>query len=692
MNTCVTLSTHDTIGVITIDSPPVNVLGHAVRVGLVECFEKANADQSILAIVLICAGRTFIAGADISEFDKPLESPGLLDTLNAIEGCSKPVIAAIHGSALGGGLEVALSCHYRCAVPTAKLGLPEVHLGLIPGAGGTQRLPRIVGVEQALRMITRGVPIIATEAHKRDLVDLLIEEDLLEGAIAFAEQMVSENRPLIKIRDRNEKVSGVDLEIFAMAREKISRNRRNFEAPQAAIDAIEAACTLPFDTGFEKEQELFFALIKGIQSKSQRHIFFAERAAAKIPDLPRDTKIKDIQQVAVLGAGTMGGGIAMALANAGIKVVLYDNDEGGLDRGLSTIHKVYARSVRKRRLTKEQVETCTALITPTQSLDDISEVDMVIEAVFENMKIKKEVFRKLDEICKDECILATNTSTLDVNDMAEQTQHPEWVIGMHFFSPAHLMKLLEVVRGDKTNDVTLATVMKLAKRIGKIAVVVGVCDGFVGNRMIHPYTNEAMFLAEDGATPQQIDQAAQEWGMVMGPFAMNDLAGLDISWHVRQSKPRPAGRYSVIPDKICEMGRFGQKTGAGFYRYKEGSRVPIPNPETEALILAESQAAGITRRDIPDTEIIEHLIYSLINEGAKILEDGIAQRASDIDVIYAYGYGFPLYRGGPMYYADTIGLKKVYDRICEFHAQATDDRWTPAPLLKRLAQEGGTFN
>jgi len=691
MSSCVNYSKHNNIGIITIDSPPVNALGYAVRQGLLDCFIEANDDNSVVAIVLICDGRTFIAGADISEFDKPLAEPGLHATLDVIEGCSKPVFAAIHGTALGGGLEVALACHYRCAIPSTKLGLPEVHLGLIPGAAGTQRLPRVVGVQQSLKMITSGIPINAEEAHKRGLVDQVIEGDLLDGVIAFAEQVTGENRPLVKVRDLNEKVSGVDMEIFAITREKLAKTRPNFEAPQACVDAVEAACTLTFDKGCEKEGEIFMKLMNSDQSKSQRHIFFAERTAAKITDIPKDTEVKDIQHVAVLGAGTMGGGIAMSLVNAGYQVTLFDNDENGLDRGMGNIRKVYGSSVKKRRLTQEQADACIALITPTVTMDDITDADMVIEAVFENMKIKKEVFRKLDEICKDGCILATNTSTLDVDDIAAQTARPEWVIGMHFFSPAHIMKLLEVVRGDKTNHITLATVMKLAKRIRKVAVVVGVCDGFVGNRMVQPYGDEAMFLAEEGATPLQIDQAVQKWGLAMGPMAMNDLAGLDVSWRIRQGKPKPSGRYSEIPDQICEMGHFGQKTGAGFYKYEDGSRVPVPDPEIDALIEKAANEAGITRRDISDTEIVERLIYSLINAGAKILEDGIAQRASDIDVIYCFGYGFPVYRGGPMFYANTVGLKEVYDRVCAFDAEASDDRWKPATLLKKLAEEGGVF-
>jgi 3-hydroxyacyl-CoA dehydrogenase len=693
MSELVTLAKEGNIGVVTIANPPVNALAVGVRKGILDCMIEAGADDDIKAIVLICDGRTFIAGADISEFGKPPQEPGLIEPLDALEGGSKAVIAAIHGTALGGGLEVALACHYRCAVPSAKLGLPEVLLGLIPGAAGTQRLPRVVGPEQALKMITSGVPIGAVEAHERGLVDKVVDGDLRAGAIAFAEQIVNEGRPLNKVRDLNDKVTGVDPEIFAAARAKLAKSKRNFEAPLACVDAVEAACTLPFEEGCKKEQAIFAKLIVGSQSTSQRHIFFAERAAKKIADVPKDTEVKDIKLVAVLGAGTMGGGITMNFANAGIPVKIFDTNQEALDRGMGIIQKNYHSTMKKGRLTQEQVDACMSIITPVSSYDEFADVDMVIEAVFEEMDIKKEVFTKLDAVCKDECILATNTSTLDVDEIAEQTKRPEWVIGTHFFSPANVMKLLEVVRGEKTNAVSLATTMAVAKKIKKVGVVVGVCDGFVGNRMIHPYGAEAIFLAEEGATPQQIDGALYSWGMAMGPLAMGDLAGLDVGWRIRKGKPRPEGkRYSEIADKICELGRYGQKTGSGWYQYEAGSRTPLPDPEIEKLIVEVAESNGIERREIGDEEIIERTIYALINSGAQILDEGFAQRASDIDVIYVYGYGFPVYRGGPMFYADTVSVKKVYDRICEFDAEASDDRWKPAPLLKKLAEEGGTFN
>jgi 3-hydroxyacyl-CoA dehydrogenase len=693
MSDLVTWTKQDNIGVVTIDNPPVNALAVGVRAGILKCMEEANADASVEAIVLTCAGRTFIAGADITEFGKPPQEPGLMAPLDALESSSKAVVAAIHGTALGGGLEVALACHYRVAVHSAKLGFPEVLLGLIPGAAGTQRLPRITGPEHALKMITSGVPIDAGEAAERGLLDEVIEGDLVEGAVAFAKKVVSENRPLAKVRDLNDKVSNVDSSIFDATRAKLAKSKRNFEAPQACVDAVEAACTLPFDEGLAKEQELFFGLMMGAQSASQRHIFFAERAAAKINDMPKDVKPQPVKHAAVLGAGTMGGGIAMNLANAGIPTYIYEISQENLDRGMKICQRNYDNTMKKGRMNKEQVDACMALIKPTLDMNDFADVDFVIEAVFEEMDIKKDIFTKLDAICKDGCVLATNTSTLDVDEIANVTKRPEWVLGTHFFSPANVMKLLEVVRGEKTNHQSLATTLALAKAIKKVPVTVGVCDGFVGNRMVHKYGAEAAFLLEDGCLPQDIDGAIYAWGMAMGPLAMGDLAGLDVGWRIRKGKPRPEGkRYSAIADKICEMGRYGQKTGSGYYQYEEGSRTPLPDPEINELILAESKELGIERRDIGAEEIVERTIYHLVNEGAKILEEGIAQRASDIDVIYVYGYGFPVHRGGPMFYADTVGLKNVYETICRFDAEAEDDRWAPAPLLKKLAEEGGTFN
>ena len=692
MSDLVTYTRRGTVGVVTVDSPPVNALSVGVRKGLVDCIGQGLADD-VEAIVLVCEGRTFIAGADIKEFGKPAQPPGLNEVLDAMEGSSKPVIAAIHGTALGGGLETALACHYRCAVPSAKLGLPEVLLGILPGAGGTQRLPRLIGVAKALDMITSGTPVGAAEALELGLVDEVVEGDLTEGAVEFAVRLIAEDRPLVKIRDMNDKFGEVDPGLFDKYRAQLAKRRRGFEAPQACVDAVEAATTMSFDEGIAMERETFVKLVSSDQSAAQRHIFFAERQAAKIDDVPKDTPTVKVVQTAVLGAGTMGGGIAMNLANAGIPVRIVETTQELLDKGISIVQKNYTRTMLKGRITQEDMDTRMALIEPTLNFDDIADADVVIEAVFEEMDLKKEIFKKLDATCKQGAVLATNTSTLNVNEIAAVTSRPERVVGMHFFSPANVMRLLEVVRGDKTDNETLATAMALGKQMNKVPVVVGVCDGFVGNRMLGPYGREAHFLLEEGALPQQIDKALYSgFGMAMGPIAMNDLAGLDIGWRIRRARKRPEGkRYSAVADKICELGRFGQKTSAGFYRYEEGDRTPIPDGEIEELIIRESELIGMERRDISDAEIIERCIYALVNEGARIIEEGFAQRASDIDVIYSYGYGFPIHRGGPMFYADTVGLKKVYDKVCEFHEQHGEN-WTPAPLLKKLAEEGGRFN
>ncbi len=684
------------IGIITVNNPPVNALSHHVRQGLLESFIEANTDDTI-ATVLICDGRTFIAGADITEFGKPLQAPSFLGTMEVIENLQKPSVAAIHGTALGGGLETALCCHYRVAVPSARVGLPEVALGLLPGGGGTQRLPRLIGPEAALQAITSGVPMVANQAQKVGVIDAVVDEgNLLEGAKAFARALVADGAPLKKVRDLSDKVTGVDLAIFDAARTQASKERRGFEAPQRCIDCVEAACTLPFDEGLAKEQELFRQVLTSNQSAAQRHIFFAERAAAKVNDMPKDTKPLAIKKVGIIGAGTMGGGIAMNFVNAGIPVTILETSQEFLGKGLAVVRGNYERSAKKGRFTTEQVEQCMGLLTPTLDYAAIGDVDMVIEAVFENMDIKKDVFAKLDAATKPECILASNTSTLDVNAIASVTKRPEKVIGTHFFSPANVMRLLEIVRGEKTSFETLATAQAVAKAINKIGVVVGVCDGFVGNRMLHYYGGQAEFMLEEGCLPHNIDDAIYDLGLAMGPLSMGDLAGLDVSWRIRQGRGLPerlpeGARYCGIPDLICEKGRFGQKTGAGYYKYQPGDRTRYPDPEIESLIVNYSKAKGIQRRDISREEIVERSMYALINEGARILEEGIAQRASDIDVIYVYGYGFPAYLGGPMFYADTIGLDKVYKRVCEFSEQDPAS-WQPAPLLKKLAKEGGRFN
>ena len=684
------------IGIITVNNPPVNALSQHVRQGLLESFTEANTDDTI-ATILICDGRTFIAGADITEFGKPLQGPSFLGTMEAIENLQKPAVAAIHGTALGGGLETALCCHYRVAVPSARVGLPEVTLGLLPGGGGTQRLPRLIGPEAALQVITSGAPMTASQAHAAGVIDAIVDEGkLLDGAKAFARKLIADKAPLKKVRDLNDKVSGVDPAIFDAARKQAGTERRGFEAPQRCIDCVEAACTLPFDEGLAKEQELFRQVLTSTQSAAQRHIFFAERAAAKVNDMPKDVKPLAIQKVGIIGAGTMGGGIAMNFANAGIPVTILETAQEFLDKGLAVVRSNYERSAKRGRFTAEQVEQRMGLLTPTLDYADISDVDLVIEAVFENMGIKKEVFAKLDTATKPECILASNTSTLDVNEIASVTKRPEKVIGTHFFSPANVMRLLEIVRGEKTSFETLATAQAVAKTINKIGVVVGVCDGFVGNRMLHYYSGQAQFLLEEGCFPQDVDNAIYDLGLAMGPLAMGDLAGLDVSWRIRQGKGLPerlpeGARYCAIPDLICEKGRFGQKTGAGYYKYEQGDRTPHPDPEIEQLIVNYSKQKGIPRRNISREEIIERTMYALINEGARILEEGIAQRASDIDIIYVYGYGFPAYLGGPMFYANTIGLDKVYQRVCEF-SEHDPASWQPAPLLKKLAEEGGTFN
>jgi len=696
MTHSVTYTRNGDIGVITVNNPPVNALSQHVRQGLFECFSAAATDDT-RAIILICDGRTFIAGADITEFGKPMEPPDFLETLKIIEELSKPVVAAIHGTALGGGLETTLCCHYRVAVPSAKLGLPEVTLGLLPGAGGTQRLPRVIGPEAALEAISTGKPLSANAALAAGLLDKIVDESqVLEQAMVFARHLIAKGAQLKKVRDMDDKVTGVDLAMFDVARKQAARTRRGFDAPQRCIDAVEAACNLPFDQGMARERALFQGLHDGVQSAAQQHIFFAERAAAKIEDMPQGVKPLAIKTVGVIGAGTMGGGIAMNFANVGISVVLLETGQEHLDKGLAVVRGNYERTAKKGRLTDPQVQQRMGLITPTLDYADLANVDMVIEAAYENMGVKKEIFGKLDGVTKSACILATNTSTLDVDEIAAVTERPDKVIGTHFFSPANVMRLLEIVRGEKTSFETLATTMAVTKAIKKIGVVVGVCDGFVGNRMIHKYGEQAQFLLEEGCLPHEVDAPIFDLGFAMGPLTMSDLAGLDVGWRIRQGKGLPeslpeGARYCAISDRICELDRFGQKTGAGFYKYEKGDRSAHRDPEIERLIVDYSQEKGIERRDISQDEVLERLMYALINEGAKILEEGFAQRASDIDVIYVSGYGMPAYLGGPMFYADTVGLDKVYERVCEF-AEQDPASWQPAARLKKLAAQGGTFN
>ncbi|HVS15091.1 MAG TPA: 3-hydroxyacyl-CoA dehydrogenase NAD-binding domain-containing protein [Thermoanaerobaculia bacterium] len=675
------------VAVLWVDNPPVNALSQHVRQGLDEGIARAAADDQADAVVLACAGRTFIAGADITEFGKPPQAPGLREVLDHIEGCPKPVVAAIHGTALGGGHEVALCCHYRVAAPSAKLGLPEVKLGLLPGAGGTQRLPRVVGVRKALEMVTSGEPISAAEALEHGLVDRVVEGDLLDDAIAFAEVAVQEGKPLVKIRDRDDKLQEAreNPQIFDEFRRTIARKTRGFEAPEANVKCIEAAVNLPFDEGLAREGELFLELMQGEQSKAQRYYFFAEREAAKVPDVPKDTPRREIASCGIVGAGTMGGGIAMNFANAGIPVTLVERDQQALERGLGVVRKNYERSAQKGRLSADDVERRMGLLQPTTDYQRLADCDIVIEAVFEDMKLKKTVFSLLDEIVREGAILATNTSALDVDEIAASTSRPQDVIGLHFFSPANVMRLLEMVRGEKTADDVIATCMDLAKTIRKVAVLVGVCRGFVGNRMLFMRRIEADRLVLEGATPWQVDRVIYDFGFPMGPFAMSDLAGLDIGWKKETSSS------STLRELLCERGRFGQKSGKGYYVYDAATRAAAPDPEVEELIAGFAAKQEIEQREVSDQEILERCLYPMVNEGAKILDEGIAVRASDIDVVWVNGYGWPVYRGGPMFWADGIGLAEIAERIRHYGAQLDGDHWSPSPLLEKLAQEGATL-
>ena len=676
------------VAVLTVNNPPVNALSQHVRQGLDEGLKQAIADAAVSAIVIACAGRTFIAGADITEFGKPPASPSLHVVLELIENSAKPVIAAIHGTALGGGLEVTLACHYRVGVKDARFGLPEVKLGLLPGAGGTQRLPRVVGVEKALSMMVSGDPIRADEALKHGLLDEIVEGDLTSAGVAFAEKVLNERRALKKIRDLDEKVAAVrgKPEIFAAFRKSVARQTRGFRAPENIVKAVEAAVSLPFEQGIKRERELFGELLNSPESKAQRYFFFAEREAAKIPDVPADTPVKDVKKAAVIGAGTMGGGIAMNFANVGIPVTVVEVKQDVLDRGLGVVRKNYENTASKGRMTMQDVDKRMRLLTGTTDFGAVKDADIIIEAVFEEMPIKKEVFAKLDAVAKPDAVLATNTSTLDVNEIASATRRPESVIGMHFFSPANVMRLLENVRGAKSSKTTIATAMAVGRRINKVPVLVGVCYGFVGNRMLHQRGIQAERLILEGALPHQVDKVLYDFGFPMGPFAMSDLAGLDVGWRIRKGR----GVRSEVADRICELGRFGQKTGAGYYKYDD-KRTPSPDSEVEKIIVDVATEMGITRRHIDDEEILQRLLYPMVNEGAKILEEKIAIRASDIDVIWVYGYGWPVYRGGPMFWADQLGLKNLRDKMNEFKKQSGDAFWTPAPLLSRVADQGKGF-
>jgi 3-hydroxyacyl-CoA dehydrogenase len=678
------LSIEDGIAVLTINNPPVNALSQGVRQGIKDGVEQSLANDDVKAMVLICAGRTFIAGADITEFASAPKEPGLHPVLELMENASKPIIAAIHGTALGGGLETALVCHFRVSDTGARFGLPEVNLGLLPGAGGTQRLPRVVGPAKALAMMTSGAQIGAAEAHADGLVDEIVEGDLREGAISFARRVVADNVPLSRVRDRDAKLA-VDASLFDDFRKSIARKTRGFLAPEYNIRCIEAAVNLPFDEGMAVEAELFRELMSGPQSRAQQYFFFAERQAGKVPDVPRDTPEIPIKKVGVIGAGTMGGGISMNMANVGIPVTIVETKQDALDRGLGIIRKNYENTAAKGRISQDDVETRCSLITGSLSVDDLADCDLIIEAVFENMDLKKDIFSRLDKIAKPGAILASNTSALDVNEIASATSRPESVIGLHFFSPANVMKLLEIVRGDATGKDVIKTCMSFAKRIKKVAVLVGVCPGFVGNRILFPRQTQANQLILEGAMPHEVDKVLVEFGMPMGAFQMSDLAGLDIGWSAETSKGE------TIRDRLCEMDRRGQKTGAGFYDYDE-KRNPNPSPVVEKLIREFAAEQGKTLRDISEEEILQRCIYPMINEGAKILEEGIAIRASDIDVTWVYGYGWPVYRGGPMHYADSIGLDEVITTLRKYQEMTGDASWEPSPLMVRLAQEGKNFS
>ncbi len=695
MNQLVKLARHNDVAVVTIDNPPVNALSPGVPEGIRDCVAAAASDPSVRAIVVIGAGSTFIAGADIREFAKIAagEKPpsDLAQIVLEIEDCAKPVVMALHGTALGGGLELAMGGHYRVISPAGQVGQPEVKLGLIPGAGGTQRLPRLAGFETAVKMCAFGEPIGAEQALAAGIVDRIIEGDLLSGAIAFAREVAE--APFARTRERTEKLGDWTPDLFRSAMEMASVTRRGEEAPKEAITAVEAA-RFPYGRGISTEREIFDHLLKSRQSKAMIHAFFGERTVAKIPDIPKETCLFDIRRAAVVGAGTMGGGIAMNYANAGIPVIVKEASAEALERGMAIIRKNYANSVKKGRFSREIMDGRMALITPQLAWDGFEKADIIVEAVFENMALKKEVFRAIDKIAKPSCILATNTSTLDIDEIASATARPEMVVGHHFFSPANVMRLLEVVRGRATGKEVIATSMALGRKLKKVAVLAGNCHGFIGNRMIHVYLREAQFLVEEGASVEDVNETLYDFGMAMGPLAMSDLAGIDVGWRIRQESrhlEKPGVRQPLVADRLYELGRYGQKTGRGWSKYG-GDRKPIPDPETAALIEDTARAAGIEGREIGDKEIIDRCIYALVNEGAKLLEEGIALRAVDIDIVYLNGYGFPVWRGGPMFYADTVGLDKVLARVEEFGRVHGSDLWSPAPLLRRLAERGGKFN
>jgi 3-hydroxyacyl-CoA dehydrogenase len=687
----VTFTKQGSIGIATVDNPPVNALSHAVRSGLAAAVAQADADPEVKALILICAGRTFLAGADIREFGKPLQPPHLNELVNDLEASTKPFVAAIHGTALGGGLEVALACHFRIAVPSARLGLPEVKLGILPGAGGTQRLPRLIGVEPALQMITEGSDIPAAKAKAIGLIDEIIEGDLLAGAIAFTEKLLAEGRPIRRVGEMTAKAENPAF--FDETKAALAKKQRGFLAPQACVDAVKLSTEYPIAEGAKREYALCRELMQGNQSKAQRHAFFAEREVAKVPGVPEATPVREIKSVGVCGPGAMGTGIAMCCINAGLPVVLVGIDEPTLEKSQATMRKIYGGNVAKGTMTQEALDARMALVTPTMDYTKLGDVDLVIEAVFEDMAVKKQVFATLGKVTKPGAILASNTSYLDINALAEASGRPGDVAGMHFFNPANVMRLLENVRGAKTAPDVIATIMKFGKTIKKVSVLSGVCDGFIGNRMLAKRSREGMFLLEEGATPWQIDKVLYDFGFAMGPYQVADLAGIDIQHAARKArwdKLSEREHKANIVDQLFELGRLGQKSGKGYYIYDD-RRKATPDPEVEALIVKHSAARGITRRPVSDEEIRERLIYVMINEGAKVLEEGIAARPHDIDIVWLTGFGFPVYLGGPMFYADTIGLKTVYDALLKYKDLVGAEFFTPAPLLEKLALEGKGF-
>ncbi len=677
------------IAIVSMDNPPVNALGHTLRSGLVAAIEKARDDAAVAAVMLIGTPRAFSAGADISEFGKPRQPPSLIDIVALLDRMEKPVVAALSGQALGGGFELALGCHYRVAVPAARVGLPEVKLGLLPGAGGTQRLPRLVGAEAAAQIIVSGDPVPAAKALAMGAIDAVLEGDFAAAALDFTRHVMAAGKKPPRVRDRDDKLAAAKADPTSIDRAvaKQLQRMRGLPAPKACLEAVRAAVTLPFDEGQKKELALFMELLGSPESKAQRHVFFAEREAAKLPDMPAGTKEKPIARAVVIGAGTMGGGIAMCFANAGIPVRVIETEQAALTRGLDRVAENYRIAISRGSLTEAEMDKRMAQISGSIDFGAVAEGDVVIEAVFEEMDLKRRVFTEIDRLAKSGALLASNTSTLDINEIASVTKRPEDVLGMHFFSPANVMRLLEIVRARKTSFAALATALSIGRRIGKVTSVVGVCDGFVGNRMLARRTVQAEMLLLEGALPWDVDAAVLAFGFPMGPFAMGDLAGLDVGWRIRKAR----GVKAAISDTLCEAGRFGQKTGAGYYHYDKGSRTPVPDPEVEKIILATSERLGITRRRIDAAEITERMIYPMINEGARILEERMAMRASDIDIIWIYGYGWPVWRGGPMFYADQVGLPQIRDRLAHYAATSADKTLPPAPLLEKLAGAGKGF-